>query len=109
MDHAHRVDIPLVRHVEVSQATQFLLQQLGCEGWYVACHHEDLFVFRLTKHGQDRYALSFQCTPPIEKGVYHGSKAWALSIIPLRDEFNLAEDRLQTIRSGVAACSQGQT
>ena len=59
MDHAHKVDVPLVRHVEVSQATEYLLHELGCNGWYVACHHEDLFVFRLTKDGHDKYRSKF--------------------------------------------------
>jgi hypothetical protein len=59
----------------VNKATTLLLHQLDCDHWYVACHHENLFVYHLTKGAEDRDAVSFQCTPPVEKGIYHGSRA----------------------------------
>ena len=68
MDHAHKVDVPLAHTVDVSEATKCLLHQLDCDDWYVACHHEHLFVFHLTQGAVDRYAVSYQCTSPVEKG-----------------------------------------
>ena len=40
MDHAHKFDVLLAHEVDVSKATKFLLHQLDCDHWYVACHHE---------------------------------------------------------------------
>ena len=102
MEHAHKVDVRLVHQVEVSKATQFLLHQLECDNWYVACHHEHLFVYHFTKLGVDRYAACFECTPPMEKGIYHGSKAWSLSLIPLRDAEIPGDKQLAQIRAGLA-------
>ena len=82
MDHTHKVEVRLVHPVDVSQATQYLLHHLGCDDWFVACQHEHQFVARLTKGGVAEYAISFECTPPTEKGIYHGSRARMLSIIP---------------------------
>ncbi len=103
MNHAHKVEVPLVHHVDVSKAMQVLLGQLGCDHWYVACHHEHLFVYHLTKSGQDRYAACFECTPPVEKGIYHGSKAWGLSLIPLAAGQSMGQKELQQISSGLAS------
>jgi hypothetical protein len=102
MDHAHKVDVLLAHEVEVSKATTCLLHQLDCDHWYVACHQENLFVYHLTKGAQDRYAVSFQCTPPAEKGVYHGSRAWSLSIIPLHGVEALPEAKGHAIKAGLA-------
>jgi hypothetical protein len=102
MEQAHKVDIPLQHHVEVTKATQFLVQELACDDWYVACHREHLFVYHLTHAGTDRYALCFQCTPPVEKGIYHGSKAWGLSIIPLHHAPAPESINVARIRTGLA-------
>ena len=103
MDHTHKVDVPLAHSVDVSEATKCLLQQLGCDDWYVAHHHDHLFVFHLTRGGADKYAVSFQCRSPVEKGIYHGSKAWSVSIIPLQSEDALPEDAVRAIKSQLAA------
>ncbi len=103
MDHAHKVDVLLAHEVDVSNATKFLLPQLDCDHWYVACHHEALFVYHLRKGGEDRYAVSFQCTAPVEKGIYHGSRAWSLSIIPLHGVEALPEAKEQAIKDGLTA------
>jgi hypothetical protein len=102
MDHEHKVDIMLPHPVDVSEATKYLLHQLDCDEWYVACHHEHLFVLHLTQAAVDRYAVRFECTSPVEKGIYHGSKAWSMSIIPLRGEDNLQEERVKEIRARLA-------
>ncbi len=102
MDHTRKLELQLTRHIDVSEALHFLIQQLDCDNWYVACHHEHLFVFRLTKAGVDRFAVRVECTAPVEKGVYHGSKAWALSITPLHDELDLEPDQAHALQRGLA-------
>ena len=94
--------MPLAHEVEVSKATKFLLHHLDCDDWYVACHQEHLLVYHLTKGAEDRYAVSFQCTPPVEKGIYHGSRAWSLSVIPLHGVEALPENKVNDIRAGLA-------
>jgi len=103
MEHAHRVTVPLSHAVDVTHATQYLLHRLDCDSWHVACHQEHGFVFHLTQHGTDRYALWFDCTPPVEKGIYHGSKAWALAIVPLRGVADLPEAKVREISAGLEA------
>lgn len=103
MDHAHRVDVVLAHEVDVSKATKFLLHQMGCDNWYVACHQETQFVYHLTRGTEDRYAVSFQCTAPVAGGIYHGSRAWSLSIIPLHGVVALSEAKEQEIKAGLAA------
>ena len=100
---AHKVDFTLTHSVEVSEATKCLLRQLGCDDWYVARHHNHLFVFHLTRSGIDKYAVTFQCTSPVEKAIYHGSKAWSVSVIPLRSEDALPEDTGKAIKAQLAA------
>ncbi|MGO8927071.1 MAG: hypothetical protein ACLQU3_09310 [Limisphaerales bacterium] len=102
MNHTYKVDVLLAHEVDVSKATRFLLHQLDCDDWYVACHQESLFVYHLTKGATDRYAVSFQCTPPVEKGIYHGSRAWSLSIIPLHGGEALPEAKENEIKGGLA-------
>ena len=102
MDHAHKFDVLLAHEVDVSRAAKFLLHQLDCDHWYVARHQEQQFVYHLTKGAEDRYAVSFQCTPPVEKGIYHGSRAWSLSIIPLHGVEALPEAKQNEIKAGLA-------
>lgn len=103
MDHTHKVDVPLAHELDVSKATEFLLHHLDCETWHVACHREDLLVFRLARAGVDRYAVSFQCTPLVDKTIYHGSKTWAFLIIPLHGVEDLPEAKVTEIKRGLAA------
>lgn len=101
MDHAHKVDVPLAHELDMSEAIQFLLRELDCDSWYVACQHEHLFVCRLAKGGVDRYAVCLQCTPAVDKAIYRGSKTWALSIIPLHDLESLPEPKVDEIKRGL--------
>jgi hypothetical protein len=103
MDHTHKFEVLLAHEVDVSKAAKFLLHQLDCDNWYVACHHEHQLVYHLTKGTADRYAVSFQCTPPVEKGIYHGSRAWSLSIIPLHGVEALIAAKENEIKAGLAA------
>ena len=98
-----KVDVLLAHEVDVGKATRFLLPQLGCDNWYVACHQETQFVYHLTQGSQDLYAVSFQCTAPVERGVYHGSRAWSLSIIPLHGIPPLPKAKENEIKAGLAA------
>jgi len=106
MEHAHKIDLPLAHELDVSETTQFLLHELGCDSWYVVCHQEHLFVYRLAKGGVDRYAVSFQCTPPVEKAIYHGSKTWAFSIIPLHGVEDVPEAKVREIKAGLAGLAR---
>lgn len=103
MEQTHKVDVPLAHRVEVNEVTKYLLHKLECDSWYVACHHGHLFVFHLTKAGVDQYAARFECTSPVEKGVYHTSRAWSLSIIPLAGQANLSETVVNELRAALAA------
>ena len=105
-EHGHKFDFRLAHPAEVSQVLHVLLQNLGCDHWYVACHREHLFVYHLTSHGVDRYAACFQCTPPVDKGIYHGSKAREFSIIPLAAGHSLGPNEVEQIET-VFACAPG--
>lgn len=97
--HCSRVEVHLEHHVEVLQATERLLVPLECDSWYVACRHDHQTVVRLTKDAVVRYVLCFQCSPDVEKAVYHGSRAWALSIIPIHPGDNLTTEQEAAIRA----------
>jgi hypothetical protein len=99
---SHRVTLTLDHHLDVSLVTSFLVHQLGCDGWHVASRHDHQLVVQLTRGGVARYCLAYDCSPPIEKAVYHGSRAWALAIIPVHGEADLAENRVAEIKSGLA-------
>jgi len=103
MDAAHRVDVLLAHEVDVSKAAKFLLHQLDCDNWHVACHQEAQFVYHLTKGTEDRYAVSFQRTAPVAGGIYHGSRAWSLSIVPLHGVTALSEAKEHEVKVGLAA------
>jgi hypothetical protein len=102
MDHSNRVDVPLVHHVDVSAAAQYLVHQLGCDSWHVACSHEHQLIVQLTKGGVPRYTICYECTPAVEKAIYHGSRAWAMSVIPLRAEDRLSGHAVAEIEAGLA-------
>jgi len=97
-----RVALSLPHHLDVSRATQFLAQELGCEGWHVGCRHDHQVVVQLTTGGVARYGISYDCSPPVEKAVYHGSRAWSLTIIPLHGHDNLGADKVAAIKAGLA-------
>ena len=62
-------------------------------------------MYRLARGGVDCYAVSFQCTPPVEKAIYHAGKTWAFSIIPLNGVEDLPEAKLKEIKAGLAGLS----
>lgn len=101
MDHAHKADVLIAHPKEVTEVLHYLEHELGCDGWYVACHHDHLFVFRLTRDSHDRYAVSMECSGLAEKGVYHGSRTRSLSISPLHHEANLDPAEAKRLESGL--------
>jgi hypothetical protein len=96
-----RVTLALAHHLDVSRATQFLRLQLDCDGWHVACRHDHQLVVLLTQGGVGRYGVSYDCSPAVEKAVFHGSRAWALAIIPLHGKDNLPEHKVTEIKTGL--------
>ena len=73
MNQIHPTQISLFRRVDVSRAAQYLAHLLHCEQWYVACRGDHQLVVHLSHGGFDRYAISFDCTSPVDKAIYHGS------------------------------------
>ena len=85
MVQGHKTDLRLPHRIDVGEAANCLLGPLDCDGWHVACQHDHLLVIQFSKAGAHEYAVRFECSAPVEKGIFHGSKAWSLCIIPLRD------------------------
>ncbi len=108
MEQQHKVLLMSGHRVEMTEAAEYLQQQLGCDDWYVACHHEHLFVVHLTQNGLKKYALCFEGTPPVEKSVYHGSLSSSISIVPLEQEHDLSSELLTEIKAGLAHLSSGR-
>jgi len=105
MEEQHKVLLMSGHNVEMTAATRYLQQHLGCDDWYVACHHEHLFVVHLTKGGVKKYALCFEGTPPVEKGIYHGSLSSSISIVPLGSEHDLPKEVLAEMKAGLEQLS----
>jgi hypothetical protein len=96
------VTFSLRHHLDVNQATQYLLHPLECDGWHVASRHEHQLVVQLTRGGTSRYGVAYDCSPPSEKAVCHGSRAWALAIIPVHGEGSLSARKIAEIKAGLA-------
>jgi hypothetical protein len=94
-----RVTLPLGHHLDVNVATRYLLHPLECDGWHVACRHEHQLVVLLTRSGVARYCVAYDCTPAVEKAICHGSRTWAMALIPLHGEDNLLAHKLTEIKS----------
>jgi hypothetical protein len=56
----------------------------------------------LRQGGADRYAVCFDCSAPVEKGVYHGSLAWSIALVPLRGQQDIPEATVTRIEAGLA-------
>ena len=96
-----RVPLPLRQHLDVNRATAYLRDQLACDGWHVAGHHDHQWVVQLTRGGVARYCVAYDCSPAVEKAVCHGSRAWALMITPLHGADNLSAARVMAIKAGL--------
>jgi hypothetical protein len=101
MEQHHKVTVPLGHRVEVTEAIHYLLHRLDCDSWYVACQRQHLYVLHLMKGNLKRYAVCFECTSPVEKGIYHGSHASSISLQPLGAEHDLAEGTIKEIKAGL--------
>jgi hypothetical protein len=95
-------EFSLAHRLDVSRIAEYLTHALDCESWYVVCHQERQFVIHLTQGGADRFAVSFECTPPADKGIYHGSLASEFCLIALGGEADVPADKINEIRSELA-------
>ena len=94
--------ICLFHRVDAAKAAQYLAHLLRCDHWYVVRRLDHQLVVHLSQHGVDRYAVSFECTAPVDKSIYHGSMTSHLSVVSLQDEPELSEDAIEQIKSGLA-------
>ena len=92
-------EFSLAHRLDLSRVAEHLAHVLECESWYVVCHREHQFVIHLTRAGTDRYAVSFECTPPAEKGIYHGSMTSQFCVIGLSDQSDVPQAKIDEIRS----------
>jgi hypothetical protein len=102
VENAQTVEIRPCHRIEVGEAAKYLLAALDCDEWFVACRHDHLIVIQLSSHGLHKYAVRFECTSPVDKAIYHGSKAWCLSILPLHDTDDLTAGKMTEIKDGLA-------
>jgi hypothetical protein len=107
MEQHHKVTVPMGHRVDVAEATRYLLHRLNCDSWYVACHREHLYVLHLTKGNTKRYAVCFECTAPVDKGICHRSLASSISILPLGAEHDLAGEVAQQLKTGLLGLAAG--
>ena len=101
MEQQHKVTVPLGHRIEATEAIHYLLHRLDCDSWYVACHREHLYVLHLTKGNVKRYAVCFEGTAPVDKGICHASLASSISVLPLGSEHDLAEETAKEIKLGL--------
>jgi hypothetical protein len=101
--HHHRIEFLPGHLVDVSQASHRLLQELHCDDWFVASRNEHQCVVRLLRAGVPHYAVSFQCAPCVDKAIFHGSRAWSVSIIPLHGEDVLLPEALHRVKASLTA------
>jgi len=106
MEPQHKVLLISGHRLDMTQAIRFLMHQLGCDDWYVACHHEHLYVVHLAQEGRKRYAICFEGLPPCEKGVYHGSVLCSIAAVPLGLEVDLPQEQLAELRTGLMELSR---
>ncbi len=99
MEHLNRIELRLPHRVDVSEIASHLLGPLGCDAWVVVCHHEHLLVLHLSQGDRLRYAVQIECTTPLEKAIFHGSKACALSIIALSEGNTLSPEQIADLKA----------
>lgn len=102
MERSQTVEIRPCHRIDVGEAAKYLLAALECDDWFVACRHDHLLVIQLSRHGCHKYAVRFECTSPVDKAIYHGSKAWSLSILPLHEQDELPAAKTDEIKAGLA-------
>jgi hypothetical protein len=101
-ENSQTVEIRPSHRIEVGEAAKYLLAALDCDEWFVACRHDHLIVIQLSQQGRHKYAVRFECSSPVDKAIYHGSKAWSLSILPLHDVDDLPPGKMAEIKAGLA-------
>ncbi len=101
MNASKKAEFSLAHRLDVSHVADCLARALACDSWYVVCHHEHQFVIHLTRGEGDRYAVAFECTPPADKGIYHGSLASQGRIIALSEAVEIGDPKMTEIRCGL--------
>lgn len=102
MGQTQTVEIRPCHRIEVGEAARYLLAALDCDEWFVACQHDHLLIIELRRQGRNEYAVRFECTSPVDKAIYHGSKAWVISIFALHEPGDLPPSKLKEIKAGLA-------
>ena len=102
MDTRHKTDVTLPHHIDLNQATLYLVHHLDCDEWHVVSHPEHEMIVQMAKGTAPKFIVRYECTPPVEKAIYHGSRAFALSIIPVHAEDNLHPDKVAELKTGLA-------
>jgi hypothetical protein len=103
MNHPHTINVDLSHRVDASRAAEYLTHALRCRHWHVVCNREHQLVVHLEGGDADRFAVSFECTPPVDKAIYHGSLTSRLAIVPLHTEADLEPATVNELRAGLAA------
>ena len=106
MNARQTVTFSLGHRLDVGKISEFLVHQLEGETWYVVCHREHQLVLHISRFGSDCYAVSFDCTPPADKGIYHGSLTSHFSIVPLREEPDLPPTKVDQIKAELTQFAQ---
>lgn len=96
------LSLSLRHHLDVGLVTQHLMHKLGCDEWHVMCRHDHQMVIRLTQGGLAKYHVVYECSPPVEKAVCHGSRAWALTLTPTHGEDSLPAAKVAELKAGLA-------
>jgi hypothetical protein len=102
MNRPHGTEFSLAHRLDASKVTQYLAHALHCDYWHVVCHQEHQLVIHLSGGHADRYAVSFECTPPVDKGIYHGCLAWQLAIRPLHGQPDLTPSQIEELKTALA-------
>jgi hypothetical protein len=107
MNARRSAEFSLAHRLEVSRIAEHLVPVFGCDSWYVVCHREHQFVIHLAQAGTDRYAVSFECTNPADKGIYHGSLTSHFSLIPLDQGDEIPEAKFEEVKAGLTHLASG--
>lgn len=103
MNHPHAITVDLSHRIDASRAAEYLTHALHCVHWHVVCNHDHNLIVHLSGGEADRFAVSFECTPPVDKAIYHGSRTSHLAIVPLHTEAELSPETVNELRVGLAA------
>jgi hypothetical protein len=52
--------------------------------------------------------VSYRCTPDVEKAVFHASKTWAVSVIPLHSKDELSPQEIRDVKAVLEQASAAE-